>query len=202
MRPPQSLTIASKQIMKRILVYIISTAVVLTALAGVHTLQAQQQRIQLKSLELSNTANKLKRVQEQYEKVNNDKNSTDKQVEDLNKQIEELNKQLSAKKAAQAASIAAATLNTVKTAQAASVDVSGSDAMSFIFAKESGGNPGAVNASSGACGLGQALPCSKLTSVCSLSDVGCQTAFFTNYANSRYGGWQGAKEFWLSHGWY
>lgn len=139
MRPPQSLTIASKQIMKRIFVYLLAGAIVLVAFGGIHTLQAQQQRIQVKSLELDNTQNKLKRTQELYNKVNNDKNATDQQVKDLNKQIEELNKQLSAKKAAQAATIAAATLNTVQTAQAASGAATG-DAWAKLRQCESGGN--------------------------------------------------------------
>lgn len=64
---------------------------------------------------------------------------------------------------------------------------------------ESGGNPGAVNATSGACGLGQALPCSKLTSVCSLSDYACQVNWFSAYAVERYGSWAAAWAFWQSH---
>jgi hypothetical protein len=52
----------------------------------------------------------------------------------------------------------------------------------------------------GACGLGQALPCYKMG--CSLSDWACQDAFFTNYANSVYGGWAQAYTFWISHNWW
>lgn len=73
-------------------------------------------------------------------------------------------------------------------------------AKSFIYMKESGNNPGAINASSGACGLGQALPCSKMP--CSLSDYACQDNFFTGYMQNRYGTWENAKAFWLSHRWW
>ncbi len=66
--------------------------------------------------------------------------------------------------------------------------------MMSIFMRESGNNPHAINASSGACGLGQAEPCSKLP--CSLDDYNCQVNFFTQYANSRYGGWPQAWDFW------
>lgn len=75
-----------------------------------------------------------------------------------------------------------------------------SDAKMFIYLKESGNNPGAINKSSGACGLGQALPCSKMP--CSLSDYACQDNFFTQYMLNRYGTWDNAKSFWLSRGWW
>lgn len=82
--------------------------------------------------------------------------------------------------------------------QAAPVPVSGAKA--FIYQHESGNNPGAINASSGACGLGQALPCSKMP--CSLSDYACQDNFFTQYMLSRYGTWENAVAFWQSHKWW
>lgn len=75
-----------------------------------------------------------------------------------------------------------------------------SDAKMFIYNKESGNNPNSINRSSGACGLGQALPCSKMG--CSLGDYACQDAFFTKYMQSRYGTWENAKAFWLSHHWW
>jgi hypothetical protein len=69
----------------------------------------------------------------------------------------------------------------------------------FIYQHESGCRTDAVNPI-GACGLGQALPCSKMG--CSLSDWACQDTFFTNYANATYGGWAGAYAFWLAHSWW
>lgn len=84
---------------------------------------------------------------------------------------------------------------------APSAPTDNSDAKTFIYLKESGNNPGAVNKSSGACGLGQALPCSKLP--CSLSDYACQDNWFTNnYMKPRYGTWDNAKAFWLKKGWW
>lgn len=74
------------------------------------------------------------------------------------------------------------------------------DAKLFIYSHESGNNPGAINRSSGACGLGQALPCSKMP--CSLSDYACQDVFFTGYMQQRYGSWDNAMAFWQLRGWW
>lgn len=66
----------------------------------------------------------------------------------------------------------------------------------FIYQHESGCRTNAINPI-GACGLGQALPCSKMG--CSLSDWGCQDAFFTSYALGRYGSWAAAYSYWVGH---
>lgn len=68
------------------------------------------------------------------------------------------------------------------------------EAKKFIYFKESGDDPGAVN-STGCRGLGQACPGSKLP--CGV-DYACQDAWFTNYMKDRYGTWQVAKAHWLA----
>ena len=75
-------------------------------------------------------------------------------------------------------------------------------AKAFIYQKESGNNPAAVNKSSGACGLGQSLPCSKMASVCPnwQTDYECQDRWFTGYMQSRYGSWSKAVSFWKCTG--
>lgn len=70
----------------------------------------------------------------------------------------------------------------------------------FLVAKESGWNPNSVNKSSGACGLPQALPCSKLGS--NWNDPVHALNWMNSYVNGRYGGWEGAYNWWLSRGWY
>lgn len=70
----------------------------------------------------------------------------------------------------------------------------------FMIQHESGWNPNSTNASSGACGLAQALPCSKVPGnpynpVDSLN-------WMNSYVNGRYGGWEGGYNFWVSHQWY
>ncbi len=89
-------------------------------------------------------------------------------------------------------------------APAASVSVStysgsGDQYLDWIIQHESSGNPYAIN-EIGACGLFQALPCSKMG--CSLSDVGCQLAWGRNYAVSRYGSTYAAMLFWQSNRWW
>ena len=87
-----------------------------------------------------------------------------------------------------------------QTAPTPVISVSEAEAKAFIYQHESGNNPGAINASSGACGLGQALPCSKMP--CSLDDYNCQDQFFTQYMQNRYGSWANAMNFWQSKRWW
>lgn len=70
----------------------------------------------------------------------------------------------------------------------------------FMVQKESSWNPNAVNRSSGACGLAQALPCSKLGPNWSNPVVALN--WMNNYVNGRYGNWENAYSFWLRNHWY
>ena len=76
--------------------------------------------------------------------------------------------------------------------------ISSDGAKAFIYMKESSNNLAAVNASSGACGIGQSLPCSKLANECPnwATDYECSDRWFTNYMLARYGYWQAAKDYW------
>lgn len=69
-----------------------------------------------------------------------------------------------------------------------------------IVSRESGWNPNATNASSGACGLVQALPCSKVPG--NGYDPVDNLRWAIGYANGRYGSWAGAYEFWQSNHWW
>lgn len=132
-----------------------------------------------------------------------------KQVEEFKRQIELKDKQykeLEQSKAAEKARLAAVEASKTSVVQkavnyiATPAQAATGDAKMFIYMHESGNNPAAVNKSSGACGLGQALPCSKMP--CNLSDYACQDSFFTQYMLSRYGSWENAQSWWLSHGWW
>jgi uncharacterized protein YabE (DUF348 family) len=85
---------------------------------------------------------------------------------------------------------------------AAGVPTSQQFAADFVISKESGWNLASRNGS-GCLGLGQACPGSKLIAACpSWSvDANCQIRFFSDYA-SRYGGWNGAYQFWLVNHWW
>lgn len=78
---------------------------------------------------------------------------------------------------------------------AASYPTSGDADKAFIYDKESGNNPAAINP--GGCrGLGQACPGTKLP--CGDMDYACQDIYFTQYMLDSYGSWAAAKSFWLS----
>lgn len=72
------------------------------------------------------------------------------------------------------------------------------EAKATLYHKESGNDPGAINPTSGACGIGQALPCSKLP--CTLEDYTCQDNWFTQYMQGRYTTWSKALEYWHCKG--
>lgn len=69
----------------------------------------------------------------------------------------------------------------------------------YIVTRESGWNPNAVNRGSGACGLGQQLPCGKWAGA--WNDPVAALVAMNGYVN-RYGGWAGAVAFWQRNNWY
>jgi hypothetical protein len=75
---------------------------------------------------------------------------------------------------------------------------------SNIIERESGWNVHATNPSSGAYGLGQALPGSKMASAGSdwQNNPTTQIKWVLSYMDSRYGSPCGAWSFWQSHNWY
>lgn len=145
-------------------------------------------------------------------------------LEDSSKLIEELKVQLQSKldakarlaaqQAAQAAAVTKVASQAVPHANAApaaparatgscgewmaAAGVTDTANATWLINKESGCNPGAVNKSSGACGIPQALPCSKLGT----SDPVAQIRWMQNYVNQRYGGWAGAVAWHKTHNWY
>ena len=71
-----------------------------------------------------------------------------------------------------------------------------------LWTQESGWNPGAVNASSGACGIVQALPCSKIGSPAQQKDYKAQIDWGLVYIKNRYGTPVGAWRHEVSYHWY
>jgi len=63
-----------------------------------------------------------------------------------------------------------------------------------LIKEESSFNKYAINPTSGACGLGQSLPCSKMD--CDLADEQCQLDWMKKYIKNRYKTPQRALEFW------
>ncbi|MCY0936849.1 transglycosylase SLT domain-containing protein [Streptomyces sp. H34-S4] len=77
-------------------------------------------------------------------------------------------------------------------------------AFSNIVSRESGWNHTATNASSGAYGLVQALPASKMSSAGSdwKTNPATQIKWGLDYMNSRYGSPAAAWNFWQANHWY
>lgn len=69
-----------------------------------------------------------------------------------------------------------------------------------LIQRESTWNPYAINSSSGACGLGQALPCSKMD--CEKWDYECQIRWMANYIENRYSNPTNALSFHDEKNWY
>lgn len=203
--------------MKRLAIVVAALALIGYAALGIHTIVSKQQQLEIQEVKLKSTTSQIKDLQLKYDQVNSTldtelhKNTTDEQKvkqlesekQDLQKQQEELKAQLQAKadaktKADQLASKALNTVTGTATASAAALPMT--DAKAYIYQHESGNNPGSINSGSGACGLGQALPCSKMP--CSLTDYACQDAYFTSYMTSRYGTWENAAAFWQVNRWW
>jgi hypothetical protein len=93
-------------------------------------------------------------------------------------------------------------------AQAVAKKMSGDSAQyqcfSNIVEHESGWNPSATNASSGAYGLVQALPGSKMSSAGSdwKTNPATQIKWGLDYMKDRYGSPCGAWNFWQANSWY
>jgi len=73
----------------------------------------------------------------------------------------------------------------------------------YIISKESNWRPGALNSGSGAYGLCQSLPASKMATAGAdyLTNPVTQLKWCSGYS-SRYGGWQGAYNAWLAQSWW
>lgn len=72
------------------------------------------------------------------------------------------------------------------------------NALRELVQRESGWNPNAINPSSGACGLFQALPCSKMGGM----EIGNQIRWGLNYIAERYGSPSSALAHHDANNWY
>ena len=181
-----------------IIVAITVTVTALGAWAYLHdkTNQARTLKIlERKQIELDIKLQELKKTQ-----------SDTKQLEEQKKELE---KQLQAKREASERNKAYAATVTPKPAVTVLKQVTGScdewirqagitDTYhaKLLIGGESGCRPNAINPSSGACGIPQSLPCSKMG--CSLNDPVCQLRWMSQYISARYGSWANAYSTWLN----
>lgn len=165
--------------------------------------------------EVQHTQSQIKRLEterqqlhDKNQELENSNTQTEKQLEDQRKLEEQLRneiKNLQAMKAEKAR--LAALASSPKAFAEEKVTTSGScaDWMAAagipdmysthkLIINESGCNPNAVNPDSGACGIPQALPCSKIAH-CGVEPV-CQLRWMDQYVKGRYGSWDGALAAW------
>ena len=167
--------------------------------------EIQHNQAQLKRLE--SERQQLHQKTEELQKTNT---QTEKQLEDQKKLEDQLRNEIKTLQAARAEKARLAALASSPKAFAEEpVKASGScaDWMAAagipdmysthkLIINESGCNPNAVNPDSGACGIPQALPCSKIAH-CGVEPV-CQLRWMDSYVKGRYGSWDGALASWNS----
>lgn len=198
--------------MRRKVIITVVVALLFTgAIATARHINHLNDGIKLKQIELKNNSAKLELLDKQYDglllelnKKDSDKQELEKKLNELEKERLRLSRELQAKKeqkqrdiASRAQKAITQAVGTPKVAAASGCNT-GNPYKDFIYSKESGCNPAAVN-SIGCRGIGQACPGSKLP--CG-ADFACQDAWFSNYAIQRYGSWEAAYSFWVNHHWW
>ena len=83
-----------------------------------------------------------------------------------------------------------------------SYDIDQMNCLINLWNKESGWNPNAVNRSSGACGIPQALPCSKIANSEGDNSWQSQIRWGIKYINARYGNACNAWQHFQEKNWY
>lgn len=178
-------------------------------------------QIEFKQIQLKDNSTQLKLLDSKYDQLNkeldrtgSDKAKVEEQLKQLQIERDKLQADLQAKIKAKEQDIAAKAQKAVgapQKAYAASGDcetwkaqagIASTPATRALIGGESGCRPNAVNPTSGACGIPQALPCSKMP--CTLQDPVCQLRWMDSYVANRYGTWDNAYATWLSRSphWY
>ncbi len=202
-------------------IYIALTAVLLIVFIGlsVTSVRNSNQKLQLHEIELKSKETKLIELNQKYDEVIQLKTETDQQkeeqlkkIQDLETERQRLERELQAKldrNKAEQEKLATAAKNAsgLKVASAASSNcrdwmtqagIPHTAASDKLILNESNCNPAARNKSSGACGIPQAYPCSKLQCPLNQSGAVCQLKWMQNYVVNRYGSWEGALSAWYS----
>lgn len=152
------------------------------------------------------TINKLELKEQEIESVKTKNAAEDakqkEEIEKVRKQLEETKKLVKAKGEAQKAYAATAKVRVATKSDCAGwkkqAGIPDTHATNTLINNESGCKTWAVNPKSGACGIPQAYPCSKLK--CPLNNTGavCQLTWMKNYVADRYGSWDKALSFWYA----
>lgn len=184
---------------------------------GLHNIVTTHQDIKLKEIQLQDASAKLKQLNQDYNNLLKEKNVDKVKLKELEEQKKKLESDLQAKldrqekekiaiqNVARLSSVVSAA-SSDKQALMSMAGISPSDYtfVDYILTKESGWRVNAVNRSSGATGLCQSLPASKMASSGSdyLINPVTQLKWCNGYAIGRYGSWSNAYNFWLANHWW
>ncbi|RLC35904.1 hypothetical protein DRH27_06100 [Candidatus Falkowbacteria bacterium] len=200
----------------KLLLAIAVTVIVIGLIAVVINTNTEVQLQQLDVRTKQNEINTLDELNKTYEiKLKDAEGDADqiKQLEqeqqELKQENERLQQELAAKRARQAEQARnvayAAKPVTVTGDKQSWLEASGIPADQWwavdqIVSRESGWNPNAVNPTSGACGLGQQLPCGKWAGAWNDPVAALKAQY--GYVVARYGGYAQAVAFWEQNHWY
>jgi len=199
--------------------------ILLLAVAGfivlsVNQIASKNEAIEIKSIELKNVSSELETVNEELEKAKETSSTRIDQLMSEKQKLEDDKRELEKKLEAKAeekkglAETASKVINTITNTQTAyalegdkytwmgqaGIAESDWEYVDFIVQKESSWNPEAVNKSSGACSLVQALPCSKIGN--DWRNPVTALKWQKKYVENRYGGYKQAYDFWQKNHWY
>lgn len=206
--------------MKRIFLVLAAITFLVFGLSIIRDVNKSNQELHIKRIELQNNEVKLKKLETDFNQLNGANAENEQQIQELEQKRQQLEKeksdieaQLQAKaelKASQAKAYAAAAPTVPFTERvtgdkqswlrASGIPESEWWAVDSIVSRESSWNPNAVNKSSGACGLGQQLPCGKWPGAWN-DPVAALKAQYA-YVVAHYGGYPQAVAFWNANHWY
>lgn len=197
----------------------IAIVVVFTITAIVATVANANHEVELHQIEVETKEQVIENLQQELEDSKVKEGDSQETIDKKNKKIKELEKsveELQAKKAEEARIAAEQARNAVVASPEpvqptpapagscadwmAAAGITDPATAHVLIMRESGCNPNAVNASSGACGIGQQLPCGKWPHA--WNDPIGGMIDMQNYVMGRYGSWGAALGHSNSVGWY
>lgn len=177
-------------------------------------LQNQKTQIETLNTEYKKLDQELDHTKESEQKSQEEVQKLEEEKKQLEKQRLQLEKELQAKAEAKAklAASSSRVINAATATQTASAlsgncstwlaqaGIPATATVLELIRRESGCNPNAVNPSSGACGIGQQLPCGKWAGA--WNDPVAGLVAMNNYVKGRYGSWENALAHHDRMGWY
>ena len=166
----------------------------------------REREINEKQIELDDINNQIIDLTEQLENGKIKVTEYEEKINSLEQEKQDLSNQLQAKLNAAASSSSTAYAASIYRPTGSCSDwivqagISDVDNAYTLIMRESGCNVNAVNPSSGACGIPQALPCSKLGAA--RGNPVAEIQWMNSYVIGRYGSWANAVAFWNANHWY